>query len=227
MTLHVFGYGSLVNARTHDYRAVHPARLPGWQRRWCQAAGRRWAFLAATPAAGAVLDGVIAAVPAKAWPALDAREASYDRAESEGVEHGLPGPVRVRHYWVPEGKHAAPARAAPVLMSYLDTCVEGYLAVFGAEGPARFFETTAGWDTPVLDDRARPFYARHTAPGAAVEAVTDAALARLGVRPLPLAAVVEELEQAGLAREGVGFLAAPRLARDQPGGQNPGQKPEQ
>lgn len=171
---YVFGYGSLVNARTHDYAALHPAKV----RRWCHAVGRRWAFLAVAPAPGAVLDGVIAEVPGPAWAALDEREFSYDRVETPDVEHMLPGVVRVQHYWVPDDKHAAPDAAEPVLLSYLDTCVEGYLEVFGETGPARFFETTDGWEAPI--------YRRHTAPGAGVRAVTDAALARLGVRRLSL-----------------------------------------
>jgi len=186
---YVFGYGSLVNARTHDYSRVHPAKARGWRRRWCHAAGRRWAFLAVAPAPGAVLEGVIAEVPGPAWPALDEREFSYDRVETLDVDHMLPGVVRVQHYWVPDGKHAAPEAAEPVLLSYLDTCVEGYLEVFGETGPARFFETTDGWDAPVLDDREAPIYRRHTAPGPGVRAVTDAALSQLGVRRIALGAV--------------------------------------
>lgn len=178
---YVFGYGSLVNARTHDYSRVHPAKARGWRRRWCHAAGRRWAFLAVAPAPGAVLEGVIAEVPGPAWPALDEREFSYDRVETLDVDHMLPGVVRVQHYWVPDGKHAAPEAAEPVLLSYLDTCVEGYLEVFGETGPARFFETTDGWDAPVLDDRGAPRYPRHRGLSGAERDLTDALLARAGV----------------------------------------------
>lgn len=186
---YVFGYGSLVNARTHGDAKVHAARITGWRKRWCHAEGRPWAFLAAVPEEGAVLDGVIAEVPHAEWEALDQREFSYERTVSAWVEHPLPHAVRVQHYWVPEGKHVPPERDEPVLLSYLDTCVEGYLAVFGEDGPARFFDTTDGWEAPVLDDRAAPVYRRHTAPGAAVEAVTDAALERLGVRRVGFEAV--------------------------------------
>lgn len=179
---YVFGYGSLVNARTHGYAEVHAATITGWRRKWCHAEGRRWAFLAAVPVEGAVLHGVIARVAEAEWMALDQREFSYERVETARVEHPLPHAVRVQHYWVPEGKHRPPDRNEPVLLSYLDTCVEGFLAVFGDVGPARFFDTTDGWDAPVLDDRAAPIYSRHTAPGPEVEAITDAALDRLGAR---------------------------------------------
>ena len=32
MKRYVFGYGSLVNSATHDYRDLRQARLLGWQR---------------------------------------------------------------------------------------------------------------------------------------------------------------------------------------------------
>jgi hypothetical protein len=50
----------------------------------------------------------------------------------------------------------------PILLSYLDTVVQGYLTEFGEDGARRFFETTAGWEAPVFDDRAEPVYSRVT-----------------------------------------------------------------
>jgi hypothetical protein len=191
---YVFGYGSLVNELTHGYSEIHPARITGWRRKWCHAEGRRWAFLAAVPVPGAVLDGVIAHVPHEEWEALDQREFSYERTETAWVDHPLPHPVRVQHYWVPEGKHRPPDADEPVLLSYLDTCIEGFMEVFGETGPARFFDTTDGWEAPILDDRAAPIYRRHTAPGPSVQAITDAAIERVGARRIPLSAMVKELE---------------------------------
>lgn len=179
---YVFGYGSLVNERTHGYFEMHAATITGWRRKWCHAEGRRWAFLAAVPVEGAVLDGVIAHVPEDEWHALDQREFSYERIVSATVRHPLPHEVRVHHYWVPDGKHRAPDRDEPVLLSYLDTCIEGFLDVFGETGPARFFDTTDGWDAPILDDRAAPIYSRHTDPGSEVQAMTDGLLDSVGAR---------------------------------------------
>jgi len=39
--------------------------------------------------------------------------------------------------------------------------VQGYFREFGEDGVLRFFETTDGWDAPILDDRQAPVYPRH------------------------------------------------------------------
>jgi hypothetical protein len=48
----------------------------------------------------------------------------------------------------------------PILLSYVDAVVQGYLATYGEAGAERFFATTEGWDAPVLNDRATPRYPR-------------------------------------------------------------------
>ena len=47
------------------------------------------------------------------------------------------------------------------MLSYLDVVVQGYLRTFGPDGADRFFATTDGWDTPILNDRKAPRYSRH------------------------------------------------------------------
>jgi hypothetical protein len=44
---------------------------------------------------------------------------------------------------------------------------------------ARFFDSTHGWHTPVLDDRAAPRYPRHQPPCPEAQALTDHHLARV------------------------------------------------
>ena len=80
MTRGFFGYGSLVNTRTHDFKAT-PARLHGWRRTWCATPARGAAFLSVEPASDGLLLGVTAPVPGNSWAALDEREASYDRVD--------------------------------------------------------------------------------------------------------------------------------------------------
>ncbi len=46
---HFFGYGSLVNRRTHVYDSAHRATLEGWRRVWRPTALRPAAFLTAVP----------------------------------------------------------------------------------------------------------------------------------------------------------------------------------
>ena len=53
---------------------------------------------------------------------------------------------------------------------------------FGEAGVARFFATTDGWDTPILDDRAAPLYPRHQLLTPAERALTDHHLATLNAR---------------------------------------------
>lgn len=179
-----FGYGSLVNRATHDYPDVAKARLRGWARTWKRTRLRQVAFLTAVRAPGAEIDGVIAAVPDADWTALDAREYAYDRHEVTDLDHGAPGQPSVSIYATKPEHHTDASEEHPILLSYLDTVIQGYLREFGEAGAAGFFDSTLGWDAPVLDDRAAPIYPRATEVSGDERAVVDAALAARGVRRL-------------------------------------------
>ncbi|MGB3245243.1 MAG: gamma-glutamylcyclotransferase family protein [Sulfitobacter sp.] len=160
MTPYFFGYGSLVNRATHSYPDAQHARLEGWRRAWVRTPVRDVVFLSVVQDAATVIDGLIAAVPNADWAALDAREHGYNRVGSGGaVAHFLTPAPDIAHYAVaPEsirtdGKHV-------ILQSYLDVVVQGFLREYGESGVARFFATTSGWETPVLNDRDAPRYPR-------------------------------------------------------------------
>lgn len=156
-----FGYGSLVNTATHVYDRHHPARLDGWRRAWRHTPYREMAFLTAEPHDGVWIDGLIAAVPGADWAALDAREEGYDRVPlANGITHTADEAGEIAVYHIPPEKHGPADGIRPILLSYLDVVVQGYLKVFGEEGGRHFFDTTAGWDGMVLDDRAAPLYPR-------------------------------------------------------------------
>lgn len=181
-----FGYGSLVNCATHDFTDAHAARLAGWRRVWRHTDLRPVAFLTVVPDPGSEIEGLIAPVPGADWAALDRREAAYLRAPAaDQVRHDLPHRPEIAVYTIPEGRHGAPDAARPVLLSYLDVVVQGYLREFGEDGVRRFFETTHGWDAPILDDRAAPRYPRHLPLSADERALTDSHLARLDARITP------------------------------------------
>lgn len=165
-----FGYGSLVNRLTHDGIDIRRETVTGWKRTWAHAAGRPRSFLTVVPAPGATIDGLSAAVPDGDWTALDLREAAYVRAEVH------PGTAI---YHLTPGTSARPSRAFPVVLSYIDVVIEGYLTEFGEDGVERFFSTTDGWDAPILDDRAHPQYLRHRDVGADVRHLVDRHLATL------------------------------------------------
>ena len=177
-----FGYGSLVNLRTHSYPDTRRAALHGWRRIWRHTRLRDEAFLSVRPAEGAAILGLVAEVPNRDWRALDLREEGYDRhAVTDRVRHDLAPAPEVQLYAVPERHHRG-APGGDVLMSYLDVVVQGFLHQYGAEGAAHFFDTTDGWEVRVIDDRATPLYPRHQSLTAAERAEVDAHLARLGVR---------------------------------------------
>lgn len=179
MTQHFFGYGSLVNRATHAYEQAQPAALPGWRRVWVHTAVRPLAFLSVEPDASSTILGLIAHVPGGDWAALDAREYGYNRHLAQAR---LPcdTPHGVQVYAVPQDTAGQPATAHPILLSYIDVVVQGFLTEFGRDGVSDFFATTSGWQAPILNDRAAPQYPRAQTLSAAETAVVDDGLAAVG-----------------------------------------------
>jgi hypothetical protein len=182
-----FGYGSLVNTATHDYHDPRPARLSGWRRTWAHTDLREVAFLTATPAPGHTIAGLIAAVPGADWDALDQREYAYDRLPaSQAVDHDLPGAPEISVYAVPQTRQSPGSERHPILLSYLDVVLQGYLNVFGENGAVAFMQTTDGWEAPILDDRSAPIYPRHQTISTKERALFDALIEEVGARRIPL-----------------------------------------
>lgn len=176
-----FGYGSLVNLKTHAFPEAAPATLKGWRRVWRETDLRPAAFLSVEPDPNTSLDGVIAAVPDADWDALDAREYAYARhaVDRAALTTKAPEGSDVQLYATrPEISRPAGAKH-PILLSYLDVVVQGYLAQFGEAGVTRFMETTHGWEAPILDDRVAPIYPRAQTLSAEQTALVDHWTARL------------------------------------------------
>lgn len=178
-----FGYGSLVNRSTHDYQDCRTAVLTGWRRAWRHTELRPAAFLTSVPADGSEIDGLTALVPNGDWAALDTREYAYARSDiARQLRHEAIERRVVQVYAIPDGAHAAPTDQHPILLSYLDVVVQGYLREFGEDGVARFFETTDGWEAPVRDDRRDPVYSRHRRLTSDETGLVDDYLKTLGSR---------------------------------------------
>ena len=178
-----FGYGSLVNRDTHDFAEAHTARLRGWKRVWRHTSLRPVAFLTVVPDEDSEIDGLIAAVPGDDWAALDERERAYNRvAAAHQVTHALTHKPEIAVYSIPDGAHGHPTQAHPALLSYIDVVIQGYLREFGEDGARAFFNTTDGWDTPVLDDRADPVYPRHKVLAPDERCFVDDQLARRDIQ---------------------------------------------
>lgn len=178
-----FGYGSLVNSTTHSYEDVHPARLHGWRREWRHTELRPIAFLVAVPDTSTDIDGIIAHVPGDDWNALDEREFAYTRIHSTpNITHPITAPVEIAVYKARDDIVVPADTRHPILLSYLDVVVQGYLQQFGEQGVADFFATTTGWDAPILHDRADPQYPRHRVLTKTETALVDHHLAALDAK---------------------------------------------
>ena len=180
---HFFGYGSLVNTATHIYPNAQKAALTGWRREWVRSDQYDMVLLSAVPAApSSKIQGLIAAVPNADWSALDARETGYQRILSEGkVSHEGDVTIDIAHYAVPQSDWRD-AGTQTILLSYLDVVVQGYQQQFGTDGVAAFFDTTDGWNTPILNDREAPRYPRSQILSPTETKLVDQHLARIAAQ---------------------------------------------
>ncbi len=182
-----FAYCSLVNRNTHQYADCSLARLHGWRRVWRHTNLRPIAYLTVEPDPCCEVDGLIAHVPNGDWSTLDYRESAYDRINIKHViSHPKLETINVAMYSLPNDRHSQPTGEQPVLLSYIDTVVQGYNREFGERGVENFFNTTSGWTAPILDDRQRPIYPRHQKLSPRETALIDANLRRIGNTPVNL-----------------------------------------
>lgn len=164
-----FGYSSLVNLNTHDYENPQRTQITGWRRIWRSTTHRDFAILSVTPDATTTLHGITAQVPGADWAALDDREFAYRRQL-------LPDQTAI--YEITEQIIHPSNGPFPILRSYLDVVIQGYLREFGPDGATHFFETTDNWG-PILDDRHAPIYPRHQKLTFHETAFVDSQLAKL------------------------------------------------
>lgn len=179
-----FGYGSLVNRRTHAYPDAHLATIRGWRREWRFVPALGQTFLTAMPDTHAQIDGLVARVPGADWAALDMREAGYARhlLSADTVAHQAPVALSAQVYAVPPDGSTRADAGGTISLSYLDVVVQGFLAEFSVDGVRRFFDSTTGWQTPIIDDRAAPLYPRAQMLSDTETALVDAEMARIGAR---------------------------------------------
>lgn len=183
-----FGYGSLVNRRTlrSDIVAALPARLKGWRRTWrprpvmepdtvpgaALMGGLTPSLLSAHPDPGAAIDGLLVIDFLANLPEIDTREFRYHRREItlDALDLG-PGlsaaPAGFRldpglrlHIYEARTEHPPADGPSPILRSYLDAVLQGFLREFGADGVHRFVTETDAFHTPIHEDRHAPLYPR-------------------------------------------------------------------
>ena len=182
-----FGYGSLVNDDTRNKESFGFAgRLKGYRRRWSiwSASAERRAFgfggvaaLSVTACKNSYCDGLLIFDRKDHLPKVDEREAMYDRvaldltdfSASEALPDGIDCYIYVGH--APDTNVIDPHY--PILQSYVDAVMQGFLDKFGEEGVARFVDETDGWQTPIVCDRDRPYYPRSVKLSIAEEELID------------------------------------------------------
>lgn len=160
-----FGYGSLVNRETHAFQELTPAELTGWKRTWShrsQAKHHKASSLSISPSSGTTIKGLICRVDPTQIEQLDRREAGYDLHQIPSEALTPPSTVNIVHTYI-SANTPNEDTSHPILQSYLDTVLSGFLDEFGPSGVHHFLETTTGWETPILRDRTTPIYPRATA----------------------------------------------------------------
>lgn len=160
MPFTVFGFGSLVHRGTlNGVVGVERGSVRGWRRAW-RATGRRAAgggvcSLSVIPADDSI-EGLFVTFADDQRQRIAKREKNYDAVALSD----RPDAVIYR------AKAAADRWGNadfPVVLSYVDVILGGYMAEFGEAGAERFMATTDGWFVPIVDDRAAPTYPRAVA----------------------------------------------------------------
>lgn len=210
--IHYFGYGSLVNRQTRPAgEEASSAHLVGWRRVWNHRVthphrGQPCTSLSIEPSSDVTvngpqsvspvgIDGVIVRLPRHELEQLDAREAGYDRLElplsdfrlSDELARQLDeqGTQCIMVYRSQERNRCMADEQHPVLRSYVDCVMAGYLQRFAASGLQDMVASTRGWELPVLNDRAQPFYPRSVAVDAAEQDHFDSLMAQYLQARLP------------------------------------------
>ncbi|PTW60915.1 hypothetical protein C8N35_10396 [Breoghania corrubedonensis] len=189
-TIFYFGYGSLVNNDTRAPGGVAvPGRLSGWVREWRISGPTAYGgvcSLTVRPEPGAEVAGVMVREHRDGLAALDEREWRYERCDlAEGAFRGdaetpleVPGFVytaRAEHYRWGDADH-------PILQSYVDCVLAGFLKHWGEAGVRDFVETTRGWHVPIRPDRQSPLYPRAVTIDDETRVLFDEVLREAGAR---------------------------------------------
>jgi glutathione-specific gamma-glutamylcyclotransferase len=162
-----FGYGSLVNELTwtRKYEMI-TAEIHNWIREWKHCVDTPWGRVCALTVsreAKSAVQGAFILCDLAELKEVDEREIGYERVElsrDDVVSPALTLPDRLFVYRSTPPAFRSGDAMYPLWMSYIEVVLVGYWRVFGETGIDHFINSTRGWDTPILDDRAQPLYPR-------------------------------------------------------------------
>lgn len=177
MKEYIFGYGSLVchhsrSLTVHSTRVIPAYTLPcaGLVREWCiplHKHGLRSTVLGVRhvgPQRGFSVNGVLFAIESEQLDALDAREVGYTRmqvhksffaiARPQDMDlwEAIPDEIHVYLYHGQTTQHMSRAHRPPILLSYYQTVLNGFLQ-YGGDFQQHFRKTSLGLGSHrILDD---------------------------------------------------------------------------
>lgn len=151
----IFSYGSLVSIETWSFKSQYEvATAYGWVRQWKKIINTekgKICALTVSPKKKSSLDGILISADQFVQKKIDKREEGYEKIRIEN-DMFLYISEQSTCCWASED--------APIIKSYIDVVAHGYFQILGEEGFIKFFETTEGWELPIMDDRSNPLYPR-------------------------------------------------------------------
>ena len=166
----IFAYGSLLNKSTWSFEAsLELVILKGWVRQWRQIVPLKKGNICAltiSPDPNTSIEGILLKVDKETENLLNGREIGYsktilspDELVNQCANDQLINDAAVT-YTANTSTNKWASEEAPILLSYVDVVAKGYYEIYGWQGVVEFFNTTQGWNLPILNDRKDPIYPR-------------------------------------------------------------------
>ena len=157
---YVFGYGSLVNHSTHNFKPYFKDTLSGWTRTWRATNDNLYSYLSIIPDKKTKSDGLLVQISKNERNLLDEREKGYTKITTSDLILNKQI-IRPKLYLISENRHQKSNSKQIILLSYIDCVIKGFLDHYGQPGVDKFFETTTNWEGVIKNDRLSPLYPRN------------------------------------------------------------------